>query len=303
MKRLVELSVGHAKERVQFGRPIASFGAVRQKLGQMMVDCYVAESVVNLVAGLADRGFEDTAVEAAISKVLASEALWRTADEALQIAGGSGYMRELPYERAMRDARINRIFEGTNEILRLFIALAAMHDVAEELKGLAASIKMREVLADPVKGFGVLSEYAKRRASLATGLRREKGKWTLLSPLVAEEAALFEASATELALATDRLLRRYGAKIVDAQLPTRRLADVMIDLFALGATLARVSTRIEDHGEAAAAVEREILKTFARQARRRVTAALAALDENEDASLEGLASHVLETGRYRFDNI
>jgi acyl-CoA dehydrogenase family member 9 len=303
MKKLIELSVAHAKERVQFGRPIASFGSIRQKLGQMVVDCYAAESVVNLVAGLADRGFEDTAVEAAISKVLASEALWRTADEALQIAGGIGYMRELPYERAVRDARINRIFEGTNEILRLFIALAAMHDVAEELKGLAASISMREVLADPVKGFGVLSEYAKRRASLATGLRREKGKWTLLSPLVAEEAALFEAAATDLALATDRLLRRYGKKIVDAQLPTRRLADVMIDLFALAAMLARVSTRIEDHGEAAAAVEREILRTFARQARRRVAAALAALDENEDASLEGLANHVLETGRYAFDNI
>ncbi len=301
MKRLVELSVAHAKERVQFGRPIASFGSIRQKLGQMVVDCYAAESVVNLVAGLADKGFEDTAVEAAISKVLASEALWRTADEALQIAGGAGYMRELPYERALRDSRINRIFEGTNEVLRLFIPLAAMHDVAEELKDLAVS--MRDVLADPVKGFGVLSDYAKRRASLATGLRRQKGRWTLLAPALAEEAAIFEASATALALATDRLLRRYGKKIVDAQLPVRRLADVMIDLFALGAMLARVSTRIEDHGEAAAAVEREILRTFARQARRRVDASLAAIDENEDASAEALASHVLETGRYSFDNL
>jgi alkylation response protein AidB-like acyl-CoA dehydrogenase len=301
MKRLVELSVAHAKERVQFGRPIASFGSIRQKLGQMVVDCYAVESVVNLVAGLADKGFEDTAVEAAISKVLASEALWRTADEALQIAGGAGYMRELPYERALRDSRINRIFEGTNEVLRLFIALAAMHDVAEELKDLAAS--MREVLADPVKGFGVLSDYAKRRASLATGLRRPKGRWTLLAPAVAEEAAIFEGSATALALATDRLLRRYGKKIVEAQLPTRRLADVMIDLFALGAMLARVSTRVEDHGEAATAVERDVLRTFARQARRRVDAALAGIDENEDASAEALANHVLETGRYGFDNI
>ncbi len=301
MKRLVELSVAHAKERVQFGRPIASFGSIRQKLGQMVVDCYAVESVVNLVAGLADKGFEDTAVEAAISKVLASEALWRTADEALQIAGGAGYMRDLPYERALRDSRINRIFEGTNEVLRLFIALAAMHDVAEELKDLAAS--MREVLADPVKGFGVLSDYAKRRASLATGLRRPKGRWTLLAPAVAEEAAIFEGSATALARATDRLLRRYGKKIVEAQLPTRRLADVMIDLFALGAMLARVSTRVEDHGEAATAVERDILRTFARQARRRVDAALAGIDENEDASAEALANHVLETGRYAFDNI
>jgi acyl-CoA dehydrogenase family protein 9 len=301
MKRLVELSTAHAKERVQFGRPIASFGAVRQKLGQMVIDCYAAESVVNLVAGLADRGYEDTAVEAAISKVLASEALWRTADEALQIAGGAGYMRELPYELVMRDSRINRIFEGTNEVLRLFIALAAMHDVAEELKDLAAS--MREVLAEPVKGFGVLSDYAKRRASLATGLRRPKGRWTLLSPTVAEEAAIFEGGTRALALATDRLLRRYGKKIVEAQLPTKRLADVMIDLFALAAVLARVSTRIEDHGEAAAAPDREILRAFARQAGRRVDAALAGIDENEDASVDALANHALELGRYSFDNL
>lgn len=301
MKRLIELSVAHARERVQFGRPIASFGSIRQKIGQMTVDCYASESVVNLVAGLFDRGYEDTAVEAAISKVFASEALWRTADEALQIAGGSGYMRELPYERALRDSRINRIFEGTNEILRLFVALAAMHDVADELKGLAES--MRGVLADPVKGFGVLSDYAKRRAALATGLRRTKGKWTLLAPSVAEEASVFEEGARELALATDKLLRRFGKRIVEEQLPTRRLADVMIDLFALGAVLSRVSSRIEDAGEKAAEVERGILRTFARQARRRMTASLAGLEENEDAGVDALANHVLEAGRYGWDNV
>jgi acyl-CoA dehydrogenase family protein 9 len=301
MKRLIELAVHQARDRMQFGRPIATFGSIRDKIGRMVVDCYAAESVVNLVAGLADRGFEDMAVEAAISKVLASEGVWRAADEALQIAGGGGYMRELPYERALRDARINRIFEGTNEILRLFIALAAMNDVSEELKGVAES--MRGVLADPVKGFGVLSEYARRRASLATGLRRAKGRWTMLVPQVAAEAAVFEDAARELAIATDRLLRKHGKKIVDAQLPTRRLADVMIDLFTLGSLLARVSTRIEDHGEASASMEREILKAFAGQAKRRMTASFGAMEEHEDAGVEKIAAHVLEAGRYTWDNI
>ncbi|HET7824920.1 MAG TPA: acyl-CoA dehydrogenase family protein [Anaeromyxobacter sp.] len=301
MKRLIELSVHQARDRVQFGRPIATFGAIREKIGQMVVDCYAAESVVNLVAGLADRGFEDVAVESAISKVLATEAMGRTADEALQIAGGGGFMKELPYERAVRDCRIMRIFEGTNEILRLFVALAAMNDVSEELKDVATS--MRGVLADPVKGFGVLSDYAKRRASLATGLRRQKGRWTLLAPQVAEEAVVFEEAARDLAIATDRLIRKHGKKIVDAQLPTKRLADVMIDLFTLGALLARVSTRIEDRGEAAAVVEREILKVFAGQAKRRVAANLASLDENEDAGIDRIAAHVLEVGRYGWDNL
>lgn len=301
MKRLIELSVRQAHDRIQFGRPIASFATIRQKIGQMAIDCYAAESVVNLVAGLVDRGYEELAVESAISKVLASEALWRTADEALQIAGGAGYMRELPYERALRDARINRIFEGTNEILRLFIALTAVNDVAEELKDLAQS--MRGVLADPIKGFGVLSEYAKRRASLATGLRVPRGRWTLLVPSLAPEAQAFEGHARALALAADRTLRRHGKRIVEEQLACRRLADAMIDLFALAAMLARVSSRIEDHGEAAAARERELLRTFAAQAGRRVEGALGQLDDNEDAGVLALADHVLEAGGYGWDNL
>jgi alkylation response protein AidB-like acyl-CoA dehydrogenase len=301
MKRLIELASRHARERVQFGKPIASFETIRQKIGRMTVDCYAAESVVNLVAGLVDRGYEEVAVESAISKVLASEALWRTADEALQIAGGAGYMRELPYERAVRDSRINRIFEGTNEILRLFIALAAVNDVADELKDLAHS--MRGVLADPIKGFGVLSDYAKRRASLATGLGGVKARFTLVAPQLADEAHQFEEHGRALAIAADRLLRKHGKRIVDAQLACRRLADAMIDLLAFAAVLARVSTRIEDHGEGAAAREREILRAFAAQARTRIDGALAAIDAEGERALLALGDHVIEAGRYGWDNL
>jgi len=301
MKRLIELAVLQARDRRQFGRPIAAFGLVRQKLAQMAIDCYAAESVVNLVAGLVDRGFLETQVEAAISKVLATEALWRTADEALQIAGGAGFMRELPYEQALRDVRINRIFEGTNEILRLFIALNAVNDVAEELEDVAES--MRGVLADPIKGFGVLSDYARRRASLVANLRRGKGRWTLLHPTLSAEASLFEDGARKLAIASDRVLRRYGKAVVEEQLATRRLADAMIDLFALACVLARVSTRIEDHGETAAAPEREILRALAWQTNRRLETGLAGLEENEDASLQEIAGRVLEAGGYGWDNL
>ncbi len=299
MKRLIEFASRHARERSQFGRPIASFETIRQKLGQMALDCYAAESVVNLVAGLVDRGYEELAVESAISKVLASEALWRTADEALQIAGGAGYMRELPYERALRDSRINRIFEGTNEILRLFIALAAVNDVVDELKDLPHS--MKGVLADPVKGFGLLSDYAKRRASLAAGLPREKGRFTLVAGPLAEEAKAFEQQARELALAADRLLRRHGKKVVEAQLACRALADAMIDLFALAAILSRVSTRVEDHGEAAAAPDRAMLTAFTAQARRRIRRALASVDAPDEGGTLALGDRVLETARYAWE--
>jgi acyl-CoA dehydrogenase family protein 9 len=301
MKSLIAAATAQAKERQQFGRPIASYAIIQQKLGQMVVDCYASESVVNMVAGLVDRGFEEYAVEAAISKVFATEALWRTVDEALQIAGGLGYMREMPYERVMRDSRINRIFEGTNEILRLFVALTAMNDVATELKGVSSS--MKGIFDDPIKGFGVLSDYAKRRAALATGLNREKGAFTLLHASLANESAIFTDATTALARAVDKTIRRYGKNIIGTQLVTKRLADVMIDLFVLASILARVSSATEDRGVDATAKEREIAQVFAGQAKRRIETNLAALDENDDELVKGIARHALELGKYSWDNI
>jgi len=301
MKRLLDLSLRHARERRQFGRPLSDFGLIRGKLARMVVDCYAAESVVNLTAGLLDRGFEDTAVEAAIAKVYATEALWRTADEAVQIAGGAGTLRAWPYERALRDARINRIFDGTNDVLRLFVALTTVGEVAEGLRDVAESV--RGVFADPIKGFGVLSEYARRRASLATNLYRGKGRFTQLPPLLSHDAARFEELARELALSVDRALRRHGRRLVDEQIVLRRLADALIDLFAYAAMLSRISGAIENHGDAAGSTERELLRAFAAGAERRVRSSLLGIDSPEDAALEEVAEHVLEARTYPWDNV
>jgi hypothetical protein len=207
-------------------------------------------------------------------------------------------MRELPFERAVRDCRINRIFEGTNEILRLFIALAAVNDVAAELKDLPQS--MQGVLADPVKGFGLLSEYARRRASLAAHLPRQKGRLTLVTGPLEVEARQFEEHARDLALAADRMLRRHGRRIVDAQLACRALADAMIDVFSLAAVLARVSTRIEDQGETTAAPELQLLRAFAAQARRRVRRSLAAVDAPDEAGTLAIGDRAAEAGHYPY---
>src|SRR5690606_39337470 len=93
--------------------------------------------------------------------------------EALQIAAGNGFMKEFPYEQIVRDVRINRIFEGTNDILRLFIALNGLDDVGHNLKELAKSVK--GVFDDPIKGFGVMSDYALRRASFIAGISEAAG--------------------------------------------------------------------------------------------------------------------------------
>ncbi len=301
MKSLIGLATKQAKERQQFGRPIAEFGLVKGKVGQMVIDCYAAESVVNMVAGLVDAGYHEYAVEAAISKVLASENLSRTADEALQIAGGNGFMREFKYERVVRDARINRIFEGTNDILRLFIALTGMHLVSSELKELSGT--MKGIFNDPIKGFGVLSDYALRRAKLTANVAREKGRFTRLHPALQEQAQVVEDGTRELALVAEKMLRRFGKKIIGQQFCTRRMADVLVDLYALSCVLARVHTEISDHGAEKSARQMEIARALAGQVRRRVHENFAALEDNSDDLLKALADDAFEAERFRWDNV
>lgn len=301
MKKLIELTTKQAKERIQFGKPIAEFGLIKQKVGQMVVDCYATEAAVSMVAALSDQGYEDYAVEAAISKVFGTEALWRTADEALQTAGGNGYMCEYPYERVVRDSRINRIFEGTNDILRLFIALTAMNDVGGNLKELSSSLK--GVFSDPIKGFGVLSNYALHRASLATGINRGKSSFTKLDGRLKAEASVFEETTRDLATAVDRVLRKHGRNIIGKQFASKRLADMMIDLFVHACVLSRVNTAVVEKGPLKAEKELEILQAFSKQVRRRVKANFAQIDDNEDEAIKSLADHAYEHEGFIWDNL
>ncbi|MBE2249622.1 MAG: acyl-CoA dehydrogenase family protein [Myxococcus sp.] len=302
MKKLISLATVQAKERVQFGKPIAEFGLVKQKIGQMVVDCYAAESAVNLVNELIDSGSQEYAVEAAIAKVFGSEAMWRTADEALQIAAGNGFMKEFPYERIVRDARINRIYEGTNEILRLFIALTAMNEVGGQLKELSESLK--GIFNNPIKGFGVLSEYARRRASMATSsVKREKTRFTKLDPALEKNQLVFEELTRELAGAVDRVLRKHGKNIIGKQFASKRLADIMIDMFVLAATMSRVSTSLQEKGATAVTKELEILEVLTGQVKDRARANMAKIDDNDDELVKSLADHALDRESFSWDNV
>ncbi len=300
MKRLIELATRQANERKTFGQPISSYGLIKEKVGQMVVDCYTSEAVVTMVGGLIDGGYQEYAVEAAISKVYSTECLSRTADEALQIAGGNGYMREYPYERIVRDCRINHIFEGTNEILRLFIALTAMNDVASQLKELASS--MKDVFSEPIKGFGVLSDYARKHAQLRTG-RGGASKLQDLDEAIRPQSEAFEKDTRYLAQATDRILRKHGKKIIGKQFATKRLANIMIDLFVMACTLSRVQASIDAMGVEKASKEIEILRVFTREARVRIKRNFRRIDNNEDELLKALADDAFQTERYRWDTI
>jgi alkylation response protein AidB-like acyl-CoA dehydrogenase len=299
MKTLIALAARHAAERHQFGQPIGSFGLVKQKIGYMVADCYSTESIVQMVAALADREYEDFSVEAAITKVYASESLWRTADQALQIAGGTGFMREYPYERVLRDCRINRIYEGTNDILRLYVALTALNDVGQRLKELAGSL--RGIFDDPIKGFGLLYDYAKQRATWATGLPVANPRMTKAHVALRAEADIFEDAARDLAAMTDRLLRKHGKNIIGKQFATSRLTNVMIDLFVLACVISRVTSEIEEKGVDAAAEEIGIAKIFAGQVRFRARRNFRRIDDNDDELIKGLAEAAYERGGYGWD--
>ena len=300
MKRLIELSTKQANERKTFGEPISSYGLTKKKVGQMVIDCYTTEAVVTMVGGLIDGGYKEYQVEAAISKVYATECLWRTADEALQIAGGNGFMREFPYERVVRDCRINRIFEGTNEILRLLIALTAMNDVASQLQELSST--MKGIFNHPIKGFGVLSDYARKHAALRTGIGGEPG-FQNLSEAIQEQADVFEEETRYLAQATDRILRKHGKAIIGKQFASHRLAEIMIDLFVMACTISRVQSAIEAKGVERAALEIDILKAFTGSAKIRIKRNFRRIDSNDDEILKALADDAFEGERFRWDTI
>jgi alkylation response protein AidB-like acyl-CoA dehydrogenase len=298
MKALIRRSVAQAQERKQFDRPIAQFGLVREKIAQMTVECFAAESAVWMVAHYIDSGCEDYSVEAAITKVFASESMQRTAYEALQIAGGNGYMRDLPYEQYTRDARILPIFEGTNEILRLYIALSSLKDVGASLKELQSAVS--SIFNDPIKGFGVLSGYAERRFSRATGLGAAIKVSTPVAPALRPLVNIYENYARATARVAEELLRKYGRGISERQYAQRRIADLMIDLFVGLCVVSRADSIIKSDPGSAADVT-QIAKVFTHQARRRMVRNVRGLAHNEDEAIDALAGSIIEKGRYPWD--
>jgi alkylation response protein AidB-like acyl-CoA dehydrogenase len=297
MKACIALAAKQAKERKQFGRSIAEFGLIKKKVAEMTVDCFAAESAVWMVGHYIDSGHTDYSTEAAISKVFASEAMFRAANESLQIAAGNGYMKEFPYEQIMRDSRILTIFEGTSEILRLFIALSGLKGPATVLQELQSATD--DIFNNPIKGFGLLSEYAGRRIAQLTSLGQERIIGAV-PEVLRDDALVFEKYSLELSRMADVLLRRHGKSIVDKQFALQRAADVVIDLFVGLAALSRVSSMVEDDSE-----QRQqavaMAHIFSQQAKRRMNRNLRAMLHNEDESAKSLADYVFQQESYPWD--
>jgi len=251
------------------------------------------------VAHYIDGGCTDYSTEAAITKIFASEAMQRAAYEALQIAGGNGYMREMRYEQFVRDARILPIFEGANEILRLFIALSALKEVGASLSELKSALG--SIFNEPIKGFGVLSGYAERRFSRATGLG-SGGLKTQLAPELRPLATIYENYARAGARAAEAALREHGKSIFERQYVQKRVADVLIDLFVGLCVVSRADLLIGAQPDTRTQLI-DVAVMFTHQARRRMSRNIRGAAHNEDHAVDALAGAVLERGSYPWDVI
>jgi alkylation response protein AidB-like acyl-CoA dehydrogenase len=296
MKRLIELAANQATQRKQFGKSIAEFGLIQEKLAVMTALCFASESIVSVVAGMIDSGSDDFSVEAAISKIFVSEALWTVGNEALQIAGGNGYMREFPYERMVRDSRINLIFEGTNEILRLYVSLSGFKDAGEMLKGVQKSVS--GIFNDPIKGFGVLSQYALGKVSAYANIGRPR--LDAVHPRLEKFASLLALGTARFAQAVEAVLKRHGKGIIGQQLDSKRIADCAIELFVCQCTLSRVTAMLQS-GASDCSREMDILEILFDRSRRRMTDSLKGLAKNADSATLRLGAAIGTEGRYPWD--
>jgi alkylation response protein AidB-like acyl-CoA dehydrogenase len=253
-------SVKYAKERHQFGRPIASFGLIKHKLAEMTIRAYVGESILYRTAGMIDEALEAVdkyepkqmlgvleqyAVECSIIKVWESEALGYVVDEQVQVFGGYGYSKDYPAERAYRDARIARIYEGTSEINRIVIGSQLLR------RAKAGEIGILEASARILDGGG---------ASIDTCNQGQ---------LSVERNILSGAKAMTLA-AFGMVDRAYGDSVRDEQEALGQIADMVMDIYAMESALLRTESLVAERGEDKCAVQKDITRVFVRDAASRI---------------------------------
>ena len=272
-RTLREMSI-YAQKRVQFGHPLADFEITQRKMSRLAGDIYASDAMLGVLASLVDRGDNDYSLEAACAKVFASEMVWRAADDMVQLAGGRGFVKPYPYERMLRDSRINRIFEGANEVLRLFIALNGVQAPAEALKEIGSALRR------PLRNLGLLGGYATSRVRLRLGQTSTLDM--ALDPVLTRHKEYFEKHVAELGAATDRAIMRHREQIVDRQLVLERLANMGIDLFATAAVIARTQGLIDERGAEKCAREITLCGLFCVEAGRRFRANRNMLDAREE---------------------
>ncbi len=290
-KGLIDLAIGHVKERRQFDRPLADFELVQDKIGWMVSYLFGLEAMCYLTCGLVDAGVEDYSLESAICKVSGTEFLWYAANRAMQLKGGAGYMKDEPYEKILRDIRIFPIFEGANDVMRAFIALSGMKPVGEELSGLG------EIgLGDPIGSIGVLADYVSGRIQRQV----RPDRITMAHPDLKEHAESVSEQVKELRSVSEALLRKHKKEILERQFHQKRISAAISDIFAQIAVLSRISSIFEDQGVEPSGQERYIAETFCTRAARRVRSSFKQMERNDDERVAAIAKLAYKRGEYGY---
>uniref|UniRef100_A0A8C4MJ60 Very long-chain specific acyl-CoA dehydrogenase, mitochondrial n=1 Tax=Equus asinus asinus TaxID=83772 RepID=A0A8C4MJ60_EQUAS len=256
MKGIIAKAVDHAANRTQFGEKIHNFGIIQEKLARMAMLQYVTE--VRAAPPLSPQS---------------PEAAWQVTDECIQIMGGMGFMKEAGVERVLRDLRIFRIFEGTNDILRLFVALQGCMDKGKELSKLGSALK------NPFGNAGLLlgeaGKQLKRRAGMGSGLSLSG----IVHPDLSRSGELAVQALEQFATVVEAKLIKHKKEIVNEQFLLQRLADSAIDLYAMVVVLSRASRSLSE-GHPTAQHEKMLCDSWCIEAAARIRETMAALQSD-----------------------
>jgi acyl-CoA dehydrogenase family member 9 len=288
-KACVQAATEHANRRVQFKQPIGDFELIKKKIAFMAASAFAMEATTSQCAAFIDRGSEDFMLETAMLKVWSTDALWTIVNDTLQIYGGQGYFTNEPYERWMRDARINTIGEGANEVLKAFIAVVGMRGVGEHLKGVL------DALRHPLSNFGTLFRFGSKQMTRRFSTPEIPVHHDSLQPLARELGHRVR----DFGIAVQDVLRDFRSRalaqqngkteelaimevVLRSQYMQERIADAACDLYASSCTLSRMDHLLSIAGTP----ERDLQagRYFLALANRRVRQSLAALWDNDDAA-------------------
>jgi acyl-CoA dehydrogenase family member 9 len=286
-KTCLRLAIEHANTRKQFNKTLGNFHLVQKKIARIAADAYAMEAMTTITAALIDRGLEDYMLETAMLKVFTTERLWECINDVFQIYGGSAYFVDRPLERMMRDARINQIGEGANEVLTSFIALVGMRGPGMEFK------EIYDTMMKPTRERGFAKAWTAGKHRLRATVR---------VPDIPVRSAELRWFANQLGrqirrfnVAVNRALITYREPILDMQLLQERIANAAMDLFASTCVLSRQDAELQfaQRNGNSSIPDQFAAELFLRQSFRRIRHFLAGLTNNDDKSVLATANSIL----------
>jgi acyl-CoA dehydrogenase family member 9 len=282
-KTCLRAMVRHAKTRRQFKQTLSEFELVKKKIAYAAAHAFAFEATMAECASFIDRGFEDYMLETAMLKVWSTDALWQIVNDTIQVFGGQAYFSNEPYERMMRDARINMIGEGANDVLRAFIAMVGIKPVADVF-------------------LNVKSAWEKRKFGTLFGFLGKQIAARLTVPDVPVRARTLRAPAKNLArsvrafsLAVQKMLMKHRENILFRQYVQERLADAACELYASSCVLSRLDALLAsgNGNPAEARRDEQVGRYYLQLSERRIRQCLAALRDNDDPQTTATADAVL----------